>query len=102
MRTSLRQFWARLSAFWYARELDSDFNEEIESHLAHLEHQFDKLNEVVIEQGRLLKKIQTHQQRIAQTVESIRSCAALLNACACTVSGLESSPLARTILRQTQ
>src|SRR2546425_12106222 len=36
MRTSLRQFWARLSAFWYARELDSEFNEEIESHLAML------------------------------------------------------------------
>jgi putative ABC transport system permease protein len=36
MPTSLRQFWARLSAFWHARELDSDFKEEIESHLAML------------------------------------------------------------------
>ena len=47
--------------------------EKIESHLAHLEQQFDKLNEVVIEQGRSLKKLQTHQQRIAQTVERFES-----------------------------
>jgi uncharacterized coiled-coil protein SlyX len=45
--------------------------EKLESHLAHLEHQFDKLNEVVIEHTRLLKRMQTQQQRIAQTVESI-------------------------------
>ena len=36
MRSSLRQFWARLSAFWHPRELDSDFKEEFESHLAML------------------------------------------------------------------
>src|SRR5438094_74035 len=36
MRISPRRFWARLSAFWHKRALDSDFNEEIESHLAML------------------------------------------------------------------
>ena len=45
--------------------------EKIESHFAFLEHQFEKLNEVLIEHTRLLKKIQTQQQRLAQTVETI-------------------------------
>src|SRR5439155_21629491 len=36
MRISLRRFWARLSAFWHVRALDSDFKEEIEWHLAML------------------------------------------------------------------
>jgi uncharacterized coiled-coil protein SlyX len=43
----------------------------LESHLAHLEHQFDKLNEVVTEHTRLLRRMQTQQQRIAQSVESM-------------------------------
>jgi len=45
--------------------------EKIESHLSFLEHQFEKLNEVVIEHARLLKKMQTHQQRLAHTLESM-------------------------------
>jgi uncharacterized coiled-coil protein SlyX len=45
--------------------------EKIESHLAHLENLCDKLNEVVIDQGKVLKKLQTHQQRLAQTVETM-------------------------------
>jgi uncharacterized coiled-coil protein SlyX len=45
--------------------------ERIESLLAHLEHQFDQLNAVVAEHERLLKKLQTHQQKISQTVETI-------------------------------
>jgi len=47
--------------------------EKIESHLAHLEHLHDKLNEVVIDQAKALKKLQTYQQRLAQTVESMES-----------------------------
>ena len=56
--------------------MDEDLSqrlEKIESHLAHLEQQFNKLNEAVIEQGRWLKNLQTHQQRIAQTVETFES-----------------------------
>lgn len=45
--------------------------EKLESHLAHLEHQYDQLNAVVMEQGRLLAKIQGYQQKISQTVETM-------------------------------
>ena len=41
----------------------------IESSLAHLERQFEELNEVIIEQGRVLKRLMAQQQRIAETVE---------------------------------
>jgi uncharacterized coiled-coil protein SlyX len=43
----------------------------VESHLAHLEHQYDQLNQVVTEQARALAKLQTQQQKVSQTVESI-------------------------------
>ena len=45
--------------------------ERLESHLAHLEHQYDELNQVVLEQGRMLAKIQTLQFRISQSVETM-------------------------------
>jgi uncharacterized coiled-coil protein SlyX len=45
--------------------------EKIESHLAHLEHLFDQLNHVVLEQGRGLARLQAQQQKISQTVETI-------------------------------
>lgn len=45
--------------------------EQIESHLAHLERQYDDLNAVVIEQGKQIRKLQTLQQRTSQTVETI-------------------------------
>ena len=44
---------------------------KIEEHLAHLERQFDELNAVVIEQSRLLKTLQTFQQKLSRTVETI-------------------------------
>jgi uncharacterized coiled-coil protein SlyX len=44
--------------------------ERIESHLAHLERQYEELNQVVIEQASTLKKLQSQQQRIAQSVEA--------------------------------
>jgi uncharacterized coiled-coil protein SlyX len=43
--------------------------EKIESHLAHLEHLYDQLNQVVLEQGRTLGRIQIQQQRISRTME---------------------------------
>jgi uncharacterized coiled-coil protein SlyX len=42
----------------------------IEAHLAHVERQHDQLNEVVIEQGKLLKKLQTQVRRIADSMET--------------------------------
>ena len=44
--------------------------ERIESHLAHLERHYEELNQVVIEQSATIKKLQSQQQRIAQSVES--------------------------------
>lgn len=48
----------------------------LESHLAHLEHQVEQLNEVVIEQGktidRLVKQVQV-QSRTLETVELERA-----------------------------
>jgi uncharacterized coiled-coil protein SlyX len=44
---------------------------KLESHLAHLERQQEQLNEVVIDQGRRLAKLQSRQQRLAQTIETI-------------------------------
>jgi uncharacterized coiled-coil protein SlyX len=45
--------------------------EKIESHLAHLEHQYDQLNNVVLEHSRQLAKMQALQHKISQTVETI-------------------------------
>lgn len=42
----------------------------IEAHLAHIERQHDQLNEVVIEHGKLLKKLQTQVGRISNSVET--------------------------------
>ena len=43
---------------------------KIESHAAHLERQYEELNQMVIEQGKTIKKILSAQQRIAETVET--------------------------------
>lgn len=45
----------------------------IESHLAHLEHQFEQLNQVIVEQGREITRLKTGQQKIAETIESAES-----------------------------
>jgi uncharacterized coiled-coil protein SlyX len=45
--------------------------DKVESHLAHLEHQYDQLNQVVLEQARQLAKLQAWQQRVSETVESL-------------------------------
>ena len=41
--------------------------EKIESSLAHLERQFEQLNEVIVEQSRLLKRLQTQAQRLTES-----------------------------------
>jgi uncharacterized coiled-coil protein SlyX len=45
--------------------------EKIEQDLAHLEHLFDQLNEVVVEQAKTLHRLQGNQQRIASTLETM-------------------------------
>lgn len=58
----------------YLPPMDKELSErleKLESNLAHLEHQYDQLNQVVLEQGRLLTKLQLLQQRTSQTVESM-------------------------------
>ena len=54
--------------------MDEDLAERltrIESHFAHLEHLYEQLNQVVLEQGRQLSKLNSQQLRISETVESI-------------------------------
>ena len=51
---------------------NSQRTDKLESHLAHLEHKVEQLNEVVIEQGKLLDRLKKEAQRqsaIMQTLE---------------------------------
>jgi uncharacterized coiled-coil protein SlyX len=45
--------------------------EKLESHFAHLEHQYDQLNQVALEQGRQLARLLAQQQKMSQTVETM-------------------------------
>ena len=45
--------------------------EKIESHLAHLERQYEELNQVVVEQARLLARLQKETGKISDTVGTI-------------------------------
>ena len=45
--------------------------EKIESHLAHLERQYEQLNQVVIEQGRIIAKLQKESAKVSGAVEAI-------------------------------
>lgn len=42
----------------------------VEAALAHLEHQYEALNEVVIDQARTLAKLTTQLRRVTESVES--------------------------------
>lgn len=44
--------------------------ERIEANLAHLEHQVEQLNAVLIEQGKLLEQMQKHLQRQSATLDA--------------------------------
>jgi uncharacterized coiled-coil protein SlyX len=44
--------------------------ERLESHQTHLEHQFDELNQVVIEQQKTIQKVQMQLQRMGKSLES--------------------------------
>ena len=45
--------------------------EKIESNVAHLEHQLEQLNSVVIEQGKLLERLKKEIQRQSRAMESL-------------------------------
>ncbi len=45
--------------------------EKVETNLAHLEHLYDQLNQVVLEQARLLARLQAGHQQVSHTVESM-------------------------------
>ena len=52
---------------------ESEFKErlqKLESNVAHLEHQFDELNKVIVEQEKTIRKQQVQLQRMAQTLEA--------------------------------
>jgi uncharacterized coiled-coil protein SlyX len=44
---------------------------KIESHVAHLEHQVEQLNAVIIEQGKLLERLKKEVQRQSSTMETL-------------------------------
>jgi len=45
--------------------------QKIETHMAHLEHLFDQLNQIVVEQSETLRRMQSNQQRLASTLEGM-------------------------------
>jgi SlyX protein len=50
---------------------NSDRLEKLESHVAHLEHQVEQLNEVVIEQGKLLEQLKKEVQRQSGSLQTM-------------------------------
>jgi len=45
--------------------------EKLESNLAHLEHQVEQLNSVVIEQGKLLERLKKEVQRTSNAMQTL-------------------------------
>ena len=45
--------------------------DKLESHVAHLEHQLEQLNGVVIEQGKLLDRLKKETQRQSSVLQSL-------------------------------
>ena len=53
------------------KENDSERLQQIEANLAHVEHQVEQLNSVIIEQGKLVEQLRRQLQRQAQTIETM-------------------------------
>lgn len=54
--------------------MDAEANEQIqrlEATVAHLEHQYDQLNKVVVEQGKEITRLMNQLQKTSSTVESM-------------------------------
>jgi SlyX protein len=50
---------------------NSEQFEKLESYVAHLEHQVEQLNEVVVEQGKLLEKLKKEIQRQSSSLQTV-------------------------------
>lgn len=53
--------------------MNSEWSERLqrlETHVAHLEHQLDQLNEVVIDQGKVIARLRKEIQRQASALET--------------------------------
>lgn len=44
--------------------------ERTEAALAHLEHQYDQLNAVVVEQGKLVERLRKQVERLSESIEA--------------------------------
>jgi len=53
------------------QEENSQRTDKLESHVAHLEHQVEQLNEVVIEQGKLLVRLKRETQRQSGILQAL-------------------------------
>lgn len=54
---------------------DEELGEKLvrmESLIAHLEHQYEELNKVVVEQGKVLSKALSQQEKMADTLREMR------------------------------
>ena len=51
--------------------MDESRLEKIEEHLAHLEKQYDELNKVVIEQGRVIARLQKENTKVSNAVQAM-------------------------------
>ncbi len=45
--------------------------EKLEAHIAHLERQVEELNEVIIEQGKLVERLKKETQRTSTAMETM-------------------------------
>lgn len=45
--------------------------EKLEANIAHLEHQVEQLNEVIIEQGKLVERLKKEAQRTSSAMETM-------------------------------
>ena len=52
-------------------ETDRGNLEKLESHIAHLEHQVEQLNSVVVEQGKWLARLQKEVQRQSNAMQTL-------------------------------
>ena len=59
------------NASWFNAPMNESHLEKIEAHLAHLEKQYDELNKVVIEQGRVLARLQKENTKVSNAVQAM-------------------------------
>ena len=60
----------QMQHLWMSDE-NSQRMEKLESHVAHLEHQVEQLNDVVVEQGKLLDKLKKEIQRQSSLLQTL-------------------------------